>query len=227
MIAEEQIVLRLVVAAFLGALVGSDRQRRDQAAGLRTHALVGVGACLFMLVSSFGFGDVVGENGVVLDPSRVAAQVVTGIGFLGAGAIIVRRDNVHGLTTAASVWVSAAVGLAVGGGLWIAAASTTGITLLVLAALKPIEQRFFGRPLTLAVLVESGTQSIASLRAAAEEIGLSVEHVDVQAAPAGRMRVRLSLGGRTPERDAMVVDCLRALPGVHRVHLHSPDAASP
>lgn len=227
MIAEEQIVLRLVVAACLGALVGADRERRDQAAGLRTHALVGAGACLFMLVSAFGFGDVVGESGVVLDPSRVAAQVVTGIGFLGAGAIIVRRDNVHGLTTAASVWVSAAVGLATGGGLWVAALSTTAITLLVLAALKPIEQWFFPRPLLVAVVVDADVQSVAALRAAAEDAGLAVEHLDVRRERAGRTRVSMSLAGRTPAREAAVLDGLRALPGVHRVTIGAPGASGP
>jgi putative Mg2+ transporter-C (MgtC) family protein len=221
-LAEQEVVLRLAVAASLGALVGADRERRERAAGLRTHALVGVGSCLFMLVSSFGFGDVVGETGVMLDPSRVAAQVVSGIGFLGAGAIIVRRDGPRGLTTAASVWVSAAVGLAVGGGLWIAGVSTTAITLLVLAALKPLEQRFFKRPLALAVVIEPATQSIATLRAAAEDTGLRVERLDVRAGRSGRAQVRMSLGERTPERDTAVVDRLRSLPGVRTVKLRTP-----
>ncbi|MCW5889112.1 MAG: MgtC/SapB family protein [bacterium] len=221
MIAEEQIILRLAVAASLGALVGADRERRERAAGLRTHALVGVGACLFMLVSSFGFGDVVGENGVTLDPSRVAAQVVSGIGFLGAGAIIVRRDSVRGLTTAASVWVSAAVGLAIGGGLFIAGGATTALTLLVLAALKPIERWFFKRPLMLAVVVGPDMPSVATLRAAAEDTGLAVEQVDVRPGRGGHTQVRMSLGQRTPERDTAVVDRLRALPGVRRVKLRS------
>ncbi|HZS00246.1 MAG TPA: MgtC/SapB family protein, partial [Chloroflexota bacterium] len=143
MITPEQMILRLVLATVLGAIVGVERERLERAAGLRTHALVGVGAALFMLVSVFGFGDVVDMPGVTLDPSRVAAQVVSGIGFLGAGTIIFQREIVRGLTTAASVWAVAAIGLAVGGGLYLAAFGATILTLLILAGLKPLENRFF------------------------------------------------------------------------------------
>src|SRR5262245_47878352 len=119
MLPPHEFLLRLAVATLLSALVGAERERADRAAGLRTHALVGVGSCLFMLVSAFGFGDVIGADHVELDPSRIAAQVASGVGFLGAGTIILRRDTVRGLTTAAGIWASAAIGLAVGGGLWL------------------------------------------------------------------------------------------------------------
>jgi putative Mg2+ transporter-C (MgtC) family protein len=110
-----QILLRLLVAAVLGSLVGLERERLDWAPGLRTHMLVCVGACLFMTVSAYGFSAVLSRPSVVLDPSRVAAQVVTGVGFLGAGTILLRGEMVRGLTTAASIWTVAAVGMAVGG----------------------------------------------------------------------------------------------------------------
>jgi uncharacterized membrane protein YhiD involved in acid resistance len=129
MIQPQQIIIRLVVATVLGAIVGLERERLERAAGLRTHALVGVGAALFMLVSAFGFADVLGTRQVALDPSRIAAQVVSGIGFLGAGTIILQREIIRGLTTAASVWAVAAVGLAVGGGLYLAAVSATVLIL--------------------------------------------------------------------------------------------------
>jgi putative Mg2+ transporter-C (MgtC) family protein len=106
-------LLRLLVAAVLGSLIGFERERLLWAAGIRTHMLVCVGACLFMIVSAYGFASVLGPN-VVLDPSRIAAQVVSGIGFLGAGAILARGEIVKGLTTAASIWTVAAIGLAVG-----------------------------------------------------------------------------------------------------------------
>jgi putative Mg2+ transporter-C (MgtC) family protein len=106
-------LLRLLVAAVLGSLIGFERERLLWAAGIRTHMLVSVGACLFMIVSAYGFASVLGPN-VVLDPSRIAAQVVSGIGFLGAGAILARGEIVKGLTTAASIWTVAAIGLAVG-----------------------------------------------------------------------------------------------------------------
>src|SRR6266852_1399093 len=143
MIAPQQVILRLVIATVLGSIVGLERERLDRAAGLRTHALVGLGAALFMLVSAFGFTDIMHAPQVTLDPSRVAAQVVSGIGFLGAGTIILRREIVRGLTTAASVWAVAAVGLAVGGGLYLAAASATLLALTILVVFKPVETRLF------------------------------------------------------------------------------------
>src|SRR6201992_3833296 len=101
----------------LSAVIGLEREIRQKSAGLRTHTMVGVGAALFMLISKYGFTDVLRLGLVTLDPSRVAAQIVTGIGFIGAGLIFVRRDSVRGLTTAASVWVTAAVGSAAGASL--------------------------------------------------------------------------------------------------------------
>src|ERR1700733_11755389 len=118
MLAHWELVVRLLVAAGLGSLIGAERERLVWAAGLRTHMLVSVGACLIMIVSAFGFADILGTKNVVLDPSRVAAQVVSGIGFLGAGSILMRGEVFRGLTTAASLWSVAAVGLAVGGGLY-------------------------------------------------------------------------------------------------------------
>src|ERR1700742_4007569 len=120
MIAHWDIALRLAVAALLGSLVGFERERLLWAAGLRTHMLVSVGSCLIMIVSAYGFSNVLGPH-VILDPSRVAAQVVSGIGFLGAGSIILCNEVVKGLTTAASLWAVAAIGLAVGGGLYVEA----------------------------------------------------------------------------------------------------------
>ena len=117
MLSDTDIALRLLAATLLSGIIGLERERGERAAGLRTHALVGLGSCLVMIVSAFGFEDWHYSPGA-LDPSRIAAQVVSGIGFLGAGVIIFQRDGgaVRGLTTAASVWVVAAIGLAVGGG---------------------------------------------------------------------------------------------------------------
>jgi putative Mg2+ transporter-C (MgtC) family protein len=141
MLSNLELVGRLAGAAVLGSAIGFERERAARAAGLRTHMLVCVGSCLVMIVSAYGFNTVLSDH-VVLDPSRVAAQVVSGIGFLGAGAIILRKDSVRGLTTAASVWATAALGLATGGGLYVAAAASTVIILVILAGLKPIEARY-------------------------------------------------------------------------------------
>ena len=141
MLSNLELMGRLAGAALLGSAIGFERERAARAAGLRTHMLVSVGSCLLMIVSAYGFNAVLSDH-VLLDPSRVAAQVVSGIGFLGAGAIILRKDSVRGLTTAASVWATAAIGLAIGGGLYVAAAASTVIILVILAGLKPIEARY-------------------------------------------------------------------------------------
>jgi len=111
MLPDTDILIRLLLAAVLGSLIGFERERLLWAAGIRTHMLVCVGACLFMIVSAYGFAPVLGPN-IVLDPSRVAAQVVSGIGFLGAGAILARGEIVKGLTTAASIWTVGIMGAA-------------------------------------------------------------------------------------------------------------------
>jgi putative Mg2+ transporter-C (MgtC) family protein len=131
----------LGMALLLSAVIGLEREIRQKSAGLRTHTMVGVGAALFMLVSKYGFTDVLSPGLVLLDPSRVAAQIVTGIGFIGAGLIFVRRDSVRGLTTAASVWVTAAVGSAAGAGLPWLAGEATGAYLLISLAFIPLVRR--------------------------------------------------------------------------------------
>jgi len=113
MLTHQDIILRLVVAAILGGAVGLERERLEWVAGLRTHMLVCLGSTLVMIVSAYGFGEALGTEHVVLDPSRVAAQVVSGVGFLGAGTILfLRHQVIRGLTTAASLWTVTAVGLA-------------------------------------------------------------------------------------------------------------------
>ena len=146
MISTGDMLVRLLVAAVLGSIIGWERERRAWTAGLRTHMMVCLGSSLIMIVSAFGFHDVLGAKGVVLDPSRVAAQVVSGIGFLGAGTILfLRNEVVKGLTTAAGLWTVAAIGLAVGGGLYIPALATTAIAMVILIVFKPVEERFFAK----------------------------------------------------------------------------------
>ena len=123
----------LVIAAFLSMLIGLDRERLDKSAGLRTHMLVGVGACLFTILSAKAFD--------AADTSRVAANIVTGIGFLGAGVICKSGGRVHDLTTAASVWITAAVGMAVGVGAWLLAIAATVTVWLILDTLRRYSKR--------------------------------------------------------------------------------------
>jgi len=141
----------LGLALLLSASIGLEREFRQKSAGLRTHTLVGVGAALFMLISKYGFTDVLGPD-VILDPSRVAAQIVTGVGFLGAGLIFVRRDSVRGLTTAAAIWVTAAVGMAAGAALPTLAIATT-VIYFVVALLFPFVSRRLPRSSTAISLI--------------------------------------------------------------------------
>jgi putative Mg2+ transporter-C (MgtC) family protein len=143
--ANTETLIRLIIAASLGSLIGFERERLLWAAGIRTHMLVCVGSCLIMIVSQYGFSNILTYEHVVLDPSRIAAQVVSGIGFLGAGAILARGEIVKGLTTAASIWTVAAIGLAVGGGLYFAAGASTVIILIILAGIKPLEEAYRSR----------------------------------------------------------------------------------
>jgi putative Mg2+ transporter-C (MgtC) family protein len=142
-------IAELALAFGLSSLIGAEREWRQKSAGLRTHTLVGVGAALFVIVSKHGFGDVLAPGRTVLDPSRVAAQVVSGIGFIGGGLIFVRGDIVRGLTTAAIVWVTAAIGMACGAGLaLIALVATAGHFVVVLVypalAARLPRSRFIG-----------------------------------------------------------------------------------
>jgi putative Mg2+ transporter-C (MgtC) family protein len=133
-------VSELLIALALSAAIGLEREIRQKSAGLRTHTLVGFASALIMLVSKYGFTDVLGDH-VVIDPSRVAAQIVSGIGFIGGGLIFVRRDAVRGLTTAAAVWLTAAVGMAAGAGLWLLALLVTAGYFLVVFGLTPLAAR--------------------------------------------------------------------------------------
>ena len=142
MVAWQEILFRLFLASVFGALIGLERERKDWTAGMRTHMMVSLGSALIMLVSAYGFSDVLGIKNVVLDPSRVAAQVISGIGFIGAGTILfMQQGRIRGLTTASGLWTVAAIGLATGGGMYIAAGITTVFALAILWALQPLENR--------------------------------------------------------------------------------------
>ena len=129
-------VWRLVLAAIFGTIIGLDREYREKEAGFRTHFLVSLGSALMMIVSQYGFSEILTHDGVSLDPSRISAQVVSGIGFIGAGTIIFNHQIVRGLTTAASLWATAGIGLTAGAGMsWLALAATI-LTLVALEGLS-------------------------------------------------------------------------------------------
>ena len=132
-----EMVIRLALAVALGAAVGLEREKKNQAAGLRTHIVVILGATLVMLISKYGFSDIFINT---KDPARLAAQVVSGIGFLGAGMIIVNRNKIRGLTTAASLWTTACIGLGVGAGFYVPAIATTVLLVGTLSFVQYLEQ---------------------------------------------------------------------------------------
>ena len=197
---------RLGLALVLSTVIGVEREIRQKNAGMRTYALVGTGAALFMLVSTYGFSDVLQSRLIVLDPSRVAAQVVSGIGFIGGGLIFVQRNNVRGLTTAAGVWATAGVGLAAGGDLPILAIGATFAYLLVSVGYPYITRRMPGTDALLSPLLITYVDGAGVLRRLVAECSargfaisdLSVEHeADAHGAEEQRtVTVRLALRGR-------------------------------
>ncbi len=214
-----ELISRLVLAAILGSVIGFERERLSWAAGLRTHMLVCVGSALIMLVSAFGFADVLGNDHVVLDPSRVAAQVVSGIGFLGAGSILLRGEIIRGLTTAASLWSVAAVGLAVGGGLYTASIAATIIVLIILAGIKPIEKRFITvkQRRQLILLVERGSMTFHSLHEALGPASPRVKQFVLQQSDDDPQvdEVMITLNRVSSLELNAICEQLRALPGVN------------
>ena len=198
---EWELVGRLAFSALLGSAIGYERERLAWVAGLRTHMLVCVGSTLIMIVSAYGFSEVLSER-VTLDPSRMAAQVVSGIGFLGAGAILARGEIVRGLTTAASVWSVAGIGLAVGGGLYTPAVAATVIILIILAGIKPLEKRFIG------------SRQRRELLITAERDALSLDKVH-EALGAGTTRVQqfvIRQKDGSPQLDDIVITFARVTP---------------
>jgi putative Mg2+ transporter-C (MgtC) family protein len=172
----------LALAFVLSSLIGLEREWRQKSAGLRTHTLVGTGAALIVIVSKYGFGDVLGTN-VVLDPSRVAAQVVSGIGFIGGGLIFVRGDAVRGLTTAAIVWITAAIGLASGAGLAILAIAVTAahfVVVLVYPRLAAALPRSRYLELGVQVVYEDGRGILRQILAESTRLGFSISRVQTR-----------------------------------------------
>ena len=224
MIGDQELLLRLVIAALLGSIIGIERERLAWVAGLRTHMLVSVGSALTMIVSAYGFSDVVGQNHVALDPSRIAAQVVSGIGFLGAGTILLRQDTIRGLTTAASLWTVAGIGLAVGGGMYVAAIGSTVLIFLILAGIKPLERRFWTHSRQahmVSVVFDRNTAGVVeTVEAALREMPLTLQiltllpgqHDDEQ-----EMQVLLT---RIPQSELIAVtQRVAGIPGVRKVML--------
>ncbi|GAA4929643.1 MgtC/SapB family protein [Streptomonospora halophila] len=223
-------LIALAVALVLCTLIGLERELRQKNAGLRTHTLVGVGAALFMVVSKYAFFDVIDEDSITLDPSRVAAQIASGIGFIGAGVIFVRQDIVRGLTTAATIWVAAAVGTAAGAGLWLVAAAVTAAHYLVALGYPPLLRLITRRrPQTAPIRVsyQDGQGVLRAVLADVTERGFSVQEVDTRRKEVGDPRaavIELVLhvrGGKGTQTQDLAA-ALAETPGVLSVRIGEP-----
>lgn len=218
-----EIVARVVLAATLGGAIGLERELREREAGLRTHLLVSLGAALFTLVSAYAWTDWHFSNaeGIVFDPTRIAAQIVTGVGFLGAGAIIRQGLTVRGLTTAATLWAVAAIGMAAGAGYYSAAVLTTGVVLISLWPLRILAFRLFVRirPEERALEIELPSGASAQpVLAAVEEFGAKVESLHLERSRDGLLVV---MRAAFPEGPRQTVARLADLEGVRAVRWSS------
>lgn len=172
-IANWELIVRLFLSAVLGGLIGMEREVNNRPAGLRTHVLVSLGSCLIMLISMYGF---VGGG----DPARLAAQVVSGIGFLGAGTILRNGNNIKGLTTAASLWVSGGIGLAIGNGYYVGGLSTAIIVLFTLISLGLLEKRIFkNKHKLLMVSVQERPGLIADITSVLGQYSITIKDIKI------------------------------------------------
>jgi putative Mg2+ transporter-C (MgtC) family protein len=216
-----ELILRVLAAAALGGLVGFEREFSDQPAGFRTHILVSLGSALFTIAGAYGFGAFLdSERDINLDPTRVAAQIVTGIGFLGAGAILRQGLNVRGLTTAAALWVTAAIGMAVGFGYWQAAVATAIVVVAALYGLKRIERVLFARmkkgrfEFALDIGPELRTKDLADIF---DAHGARTEKMHFTTTEAGGKRLVGAVWVPPGVSREIIVSDIRDTPGVERV----------
>lgn len=214
---ELDVAARLLVAALLGAAIGLEREIHDHPAGMRTHLLVALGSALFTVISIFGFVGVLGAGqSTPVDPSRVAAQVVTGIGFLGAGAILKFGTTVRGLTTAASLWTAAAIGMAAGAADYVLAAVGTAIVVFSLWPLNWVEDRIHGPAAEIANmrLELRRLDAIGRISDAARTHRLDLVSIDTQRLAKGRYEVALQLRVRSATSLESFVQALGSLADV-------------
>lgn len=232
MISNLDIALRLLTAAILGSVIGVNRGRLEWAAGLRTHMLVSVGSALAVIVSAYGFSHALQQDHVVLDPSRIAAQVISGIGFLGAGTILFlqKEQVIRGLTTAAGLWAVAAVGLAAGTGLFFAAIAATLILWIILALLKPVERRFIiprKKYASIQLTITHGA-ALSAVEAVIADFHAPVERMLLRRDADGQDTVTVRFDvSFPPEKLASIADACRGIDGAESVAVTLSGKQSP
>jgi putative Mg2+ transporter-C (MgtC) family protein len=214
----------LVLAFVLSSLIGLERQLHGKSAGMRTQAIVGTASALMLLISKYGFSDVLVAGHVVLDPSRVAAQIVTGVGFLGAGLILTRRGAVRGLTTAASVWETAAIGMAAGAGLWLLALVVTALHFIVVFGYTALIRLLPGHRVGTATIEIGYSEARGLLRVIVAEItagGWRIERLTQLDSEPSRAVVRIVLSGTADA--AHLISTIGLIDGVSSVTPVAPD----
>jgi len=211
-------VMRLLLAGVFGAIIGFEREYRAKEAGIRTHFLVCIGSAMFMIVSQWGFADMIKMAGIGavgdlrLDPSRVASQVVSGIGFIGAGTIMMHREFVRGLTTAAGLWAASAIGLAVGGGLYVLGAVGTALVLIGLEALRLVTRNIKSRA-TRITFVTSNRDNLIKVTNELNNHDYHITGFVVDEIPnSDRMRVHLDVRGRLQQDENQMLLFMQEFP---------------
>ena len=222
-----ELTLRLGVAALAAVCIGLERELRGHPAGVRTHALVSVGAALFTIAGAYGFSDV--PHGPNVDPARIAAQVASGIGFLGAGAILRQGMGVTGLTTAATLWIAAAVGVAAGAGAYAAVIVGTAVMLALLVVLrfaKPVIARLAGAVTVIELDYERGHGTLGPVLNSIDGLGSRLDHFEIDDSDDGLRHVSLHFTTRDLEPVYKAADSLRDRPEVRAVRVTGPAAHS-
>lgn len=220
MINETEVVLRLILGAILGGLIGLEREVHNRPAGLRTHVLVTVGSTLIMLVSMYGFQGF-GTNGTGGEPARLAAQVVSGIGFLGAGTIMREGNDVRGLTTAASLWVSGGIGLAIGSGYYLGASVTTAIVLFTLTSLGFFERRVFrGKYQRMELICRERNGLIGEIGLNLGNLGIGIKDIKLSGYDSeNESEIKISISIKSPGKlpPELVLEKLKEIDGVKEI----------
>jgi putative Mg2+ transporter-C (MgtC) family protein len=219
------LALRIVVAAALGGAIGAEREIHNHPAGIRTHMLVALGAGLFTVLSIFGFGLEGNGNGALVDPTRIAAQIVSGIGFLGAGAILKDGVVIRGLTTAASLWATAAVGMAAGAGEYVLALVSAVIILVSLWPINALAERLHGssQPEVQLRLSLTRVDALGEISAALAANKIDIGAIQTQRAGRDSYRADLAIRGRTAAAIAAALETIEDLEGVDIISTSQAD----
>lgn len=211
-----EIILRILMSAFLGGIIGIQRERRDRPAGFRTHILVCIGATLFTVISLFPF-----EGVAYADPTRIISQIVVGIGFLGAGTIIRQGNIVFGLTTAASLWTVAGIGVAVGIGYYIPAVVVTAIVLLVLTSFKKVEQTILAAPNKNMVLnIKADKSFYERFIENMNELNVNILEMNLQALDQNKILIKAKLESTSFFSAANLSNEICKLSGIDEIEFH-------